>query len=129
MDEIRLTDAERDNASMRLRAAFAEGRLDEAELADRLDAVYRAKTATELSPVYAGLPVPAEPKPPAAKAPSALADRLASPVVKSALFICAMVTVIYLLTNPGGYFWPVWVYFGMAVSTGPVLLGLGPKRR
>ena len=128
MDELRITDAERDAASTRLRKAFAEGRLDDGELTDRLETVYRAKTASELEPAYAGLPVLHTPTPPAPVQSSDTPGLLEHAAVRSALFVCAVVTIIYLLTTPGGYFWPQWVYLGMAVSIAPILIGYGRGR-
>jgi Domain of unknown function (DUF1707) len=53
---IRVSDAEREWASAALREHFAAGRLDEEELAERLDAVYAARTREQLSAVRGDLP-------------------------------------------------------------------------
>ena len=55
-DGLRVGNAEREQVAQRLQAAFAEGRLETHELQERLDAVYRAKTAGELRPLTADLP-------------------------------------------------------------------------
>ncbi len=56
---MRASDADRDRIADRLREALAEGRLTPEEHAERIDAVYRAKTYAELTPVVADLPDPA----------------------------------------------------------------------
>lgn len=54
--DIRASDADRDRVAEILREALAEGRLDAEEHAERIDAVYRAKTMGELEPVVRDLP-------------------------------------------------------------------------
>jgi Domain of unknown function (DUF1707) len=51
-----VTDADRDAVAVQLREHYAVGRLSLDEFQDRLDAVYRAQTARELSRVTDGLP-------------------------------------------------------------------------
>jgi Domain of unknown function (DUF1707)/Cell wall-active antibiotics response 4TMS YvqF len=55
---MRASDADRDRIADILRDALAEGRLDAAEHAERIDSVYRAKTLGELEPLVRDLPVP-----------------------------------------------------------------------
>ena len=64
--EKRASDAEREQAVVRLRDASAEGRLTFEELADRTALAYRASTHAELEPLTADLPA-------AAPAPGAVA--------------------------------------------------------
>src|SRR5437588_11710964 len=54
----RASDADRDATAERLRAAHGEGRLDTAELEDRLGRCYAAKTYGELDALIADLPRP-----------------------------------------------------------------------
>ena len=54
--EPRAGDAEREQAAERLRVAAGEGRIDLAELDERLDRAYRAKTYRELDALLADLP-------------------------------------------------------------------------
>ncbi|MFF8288066.1 DUF1707 domain-containing protein [Streptomyces sp. NPDC016309] len=81
---LRASDADRDRIADILREALAEGRLDAEEHAERVDAVYRAKTVGELQPLVRDLPA-ARPAPeaPAREAyaydgdgPAVPADRL-----------------------------------------------------
>ena len=51
-----VTDADRDAAAVQLRECYAAGRLSLDEFQDRLDGVYRAQTARELSMVTDSLP-------------------------------------------------------------------------
>lgn len=55
---LRASDADRDRVADRLREALAEGRLTVEEHAERLDAVYAAKTYADLEPIVADLPAP-----------------------------------------------------------------------
>jgi hypothetical protein len=52
---LRASDADREAAADRLRAAGEDGRLDVDELEDRLSAAYAAKTLSELEPLTADL--------------------------------------------------------------------------
>ena len=55
-DRIRISDADRDRVTARLRDHFAEGRLTADELDERLTAALNAKTIGDLRPVMADLP-------------------------------------------------------------------------
>ncbi|MFI6687736.1 DUF1707 domain-containing protein [Streptomyces sp. NPDC050485] len=62
---LRASDADRDRTADILRDALAEGRLDSQEHAERIDAVYRAKTLGELQPLVQDLPAAGERRRPA----------------------------------------------------------------
>ncbi len=53
---LRASDADRDRVADRLREALAEGRITPEEHAERIDAVYRARTYADLEPVLHDLP-------------------------------------------------------------------------
>jgi len=53
---VRASDAERDQAAEILRTAYAEGRLTRAELDERTDAVYAARTRADLCSLTGDLP-------------------------------------------------------------------------
>ncbi len=53
---LRASDRDRDEMLVRLHTAFAEGRLDEPELDERIDLVLAARTHGELGAVAADLP-------------------------------------------------------------------------
>src|SRR5215831_8839886 len=64
-DHIRVSDADRERVTARLRENFAEGRLTPDELDERVSAALNAKTFGDLRPLMADLPgaVPAPPRP------------------------------------------------------------------
>jgi Domain of unknown function (DUF1707) len=65
-DNIRISDAEREQVTARLREHFAEGRLTSEELDERITATLSAKTYGDLSGIMADLPEPGSlgPQPP-----------------------------------------------------------------
>lgn len=67
--DLRASDADRDRVADILRDALAEGRLDAAEHAERVDKLYSAKTMGELEPLIRDLPAAARTA--AAPAPAA----------------------------------------------------------
>lgn len=73
--ELRVSDTERDRVVELLQNAFSEGRLDDDELNERMDAAFASKTRGELAVVLRGLPVTSSPgaptPPPAYAAPQA----------------------------------------------------------
>ncbi|RFU42086.1 DUF1707 and DUF2154 domain-containing protein [Actinomadura logoneensis] len=68
---MRASDADRDRVADRLREALADGRITAEEHAERIDAVYKARTYADLEPVLADLPGGSGPVPAGADAPSA----------------------------------------------------------
>jgi hypothetical protein len=56
LDLVRASDAERDTAVTRLQAAFAEGRLDDAEFDQRMRAALTAQTRADLAELTTDLP-------------------------------------------------------------------------
>jgi len=61
--DLRVSDAQREEAAVALREHCAEGRLTLEELSQRLDEAYRARTAGELAQVLRELPAEAAPRP------------------------------------------------------------------
>lgn len=92
--QVRASDADRHRVAELLRDAAGEGRIDFAELDERLEATYAAKTYADLLPITADLPVrqvglpPVGPMPVAGGVPMAGATPavVAPPVVKA--FAC-----------------------------------------
>jgi len=75
---MRISDAERHHVAEELRKAAGEGRIDFAELDERLEATYAAKTYADLVPITADLPTSrsaSRPAPAAPPAPRAGYDR------------------------------------------------------
>ncbi|MQA98126.1 MAG: DUF1707 domain-containing protein [Streptosporangiales bacterium] len=77
-DHVRASDADRDRVSDVLREALAEGRITPEEHAERLDAVYAAKTLGELVPITSDLPARAASA--ANPAPGVEVDAVSMPV-------------------------------------------------
>ncbi len=140
---IRISDDDRERYTARLRSAYAEGRLDGAELEDRLTAVLDARFEADLVPLTADLPNPPGPLAPVPipapaaapivppPAPAVVQRR---PLVGSKLaavgltpFIMAplICTAIFFMTDPGDDFWPKWVWFGCSI---PVVSTLVARR-
>ncbi len=57
-DNIRIGDADRERVTARLRENYAEGRLTQEELDERISATLNAKTFGDLRPIMADLPEP-----------------------------------------------------------------------
>ena len=53
--DLRLSDADREDAIARLSEHYAAGRLDKDEFDERSDAVWTARTGSDLTPVFADL--------------------------------------------------------------------------
>jgi hypothetical protein len=79
---MRASDADRDRVADQLREALAEGRLTADEHAERLDAIYQAKTYAELAPIVHDLPATGggrSPNAPTAPASLTVRDDLPAP--------------------------------------------------
>jgi hypothetical protein len=130
--EMRASDGDRDRVAAELREHCAQGRLTMDEFNERLELLYQGRTYGDLQKITADLPgidlnaMPA----PQAKAPDRREDK--GKVLKAAwgswASVVAVCTVIWLMTDAGGYFWPMWVAgpWGaiLLVST---LFGLDPS--
>ena len=57
--DMRLSDADRDRAVAQMSEYYAAGRLDKDEFDERSDAVWTARTAGDLAPLFADLATPA----------------------------------------------------------------------
>jgi hypothetical protein len=53
---VRISDADRDQAASDLSGHYAEGRLTHEEHAERLDAIWTARTHADLAPIFEDLP-------------------------------------------------------------------------
>lgn len=97
-DRIRVSDADRDRITARLREHFAEGRLTSDELDERISATLNAKTFGDLRRVTADLPEPAHvppraaPQPPPVTVPWAGRHRpRVLPLILLALFVALLI--------------------------------------
>jgi uncharacterized protein DUF1707 len=107
---MRASDTDRENVAERLRDAHAEGRLSMEEFEGRLDSTYAAKTLGELAIVTRDLPATAPPP----SVPPTVRDvdggRRGLPAAWSSWASAVLITsVIWAITDLGGYYWPIWV--------------------
>jgi hypothetical protein len=128
---IRVSDAEREQAAGALREHFAAGRLDEDELAQRLEAVYAARTRDELSAVRGDLPElplsPGERRAELAERQSQLRRRLLQRA--GASFVpFAICVAIWAAAGAQGAFWPAFLLIAPVLFVGRNLWDLyGPE--
>ncbi len=110
--DLRASDEDRERYSENLREHFAAGRIGEDELADRLDAVYAARTMSELQAVVGDLP--ALPVTAAARR-AELAERRAElrrhlvQQAGGALTPFVICTVVWAASGASGAFWPAFL--------------------
>lgn len=115
-------DEERLRAAGDLEAAAAAGILTLSEVDERLRDVWHARTRAQVQALVADLPedwLRVRRRADAAAHAARLARRSLPAHVRSWLALAALLIGIWLLTTPGGYFWPVWPILG----TSPCLLG------
>ena len=107
MNELLASDADRDRAAERLRAATAEGRLTSKELEERLERAFSARTDAELEPLVADLPAPAR--------------AVSRPRWDSEHVRAYVGTMLLLVADLGahrrGYFWPIWPMLGWGIRS------------
>lgn len=84
---MRASDADRDRIADLLRESLAEGRLTPDEHAERIDAVYEAKTYAELAPIVADLPGTGAAAP---SAPPVVRDDLPAPQAGSSNLVAIL---------------------------------------
>lgn len=111
-EQLRIGDAEREQAQASLGDHYAEGRLDHDEYTQRLDQVWAARTRAELDPVFRDLPGPAAAYPfstPAARRPATprRVPRSGPPLALMALVV--LLAVVAVVTHLP------WILIGVAV--------------
>ena len=111
--DLRISDADREREAAVLREHYAAGRLDSSEFEERLQAVYGARTESELDALSADLPA-LPPKPPKPPTTMELARQTfnTNALVRSAgaggaAFLAC--TAVWALTGADSDFWPRWV--------------------
>jgi hypothetical protein len=111
--DLRVSDAEREQTADRLRAAAGEGRLEAAELDERLTRAFSAVTQSELTALTADLPAPAEPAAPLAPL-SPERHPLGSRLLQ--LAVPNVVCIAVWAATGAGTFWPIWVLVGTGIG-------------
>ena len=143
---LRVSDAERQAAADRLRAAHAEGRLDLLEYDTRLALAYGAVTYRDLDRLFTDLPAhaahaavaPASPRPiPPVRVPAGAG----APGVPTALkvlwtvwaFVLLISLTVWTLVSLGNgepdYFWPMWLFVPGAALFGATAITTAVRSR
>jgi hypothetical protein len=110
--QIRASDADRERAADALREHFAAGRINDEELSDRIDAVYRATTVQELDHLRRDLPsLPVSPQASRAELAHRRAElrRQLLQHAGGALTPFLICTAIWAASGAGSPFWPGWL--------------------
>jgi Domain of unknown function (DUF1707) len=112
--DLRVSDADRDQAATELGEHFQAGRLDQGEFDERLTAALKARTRGDLDRLLADLPAARRPDPPLPSGPAR-----SSPDFRPLLALIPLVLVLLLVAvggrahhgGPGGA-WPlVWLWW------------------
>jgi hypothetical protein len=115
--DLRVSDHEREQAAAALSAHYAAGRLNDAELDQRLNGVYSARTESELTTILADLPsLPASQLEARAQF-AARRQHLQRRMLQESgggLVPFGICTAIWAASG-GGYFWPLWVLIAVLV--------------
>ncbi|MFL6028297.1 MAG: DUF1707 domain-containing protein [Friedmanniella sp.] len=91
--ELRLSDADREDAIARLSEHYAAGRLDKDEFDERSDAVWTARTGADLAPIFADLAAPRSAQRPGPRGPWVRRGWFPVPFVP-VLFVLIALTVL-----------------------------------
>ena len=110
-DHIRVSDADRERVTARLRENFAEGRLTPDELDERISAALNAKTFGDLRPLMTDLPgpVPAPPRPTPPPRPAGPPPWVAHRRGPRLMPLLMLVALVALLAPAGG----AWLILGL----------------
>jgi len=118
-DGLRASDADRDDVADRLRQQCAAGRITLEELSDLLGRAYASRTYGDLDGVLGSLPVPAAAPTSGSSVPAGQRTRTAhgrhdrGMGLGFYLVVNTFLVLIWAITSPGGYFWPIWPILGM----------------
>lgn len=120
--ELRASDADRESCALALRAHYAQGRIDEEELEERLGAATRARTQGELHRLLRDLP------PPSRRRGGMLSRAAVRTHAVTFTAVNGGLAGIWAATGEGAY-WPGGVLAPWAVFlAGHVMLRRGAKR-
>jgi len=132
--QMRVSDAERQAAAERLRAAMADGRLDLLEYDNRLASAYRAVTYGDLEQLFVDLPgaapvavhAPAAPVHPVLDEGTVRGMHLALKILWTIYAGAVLINLtVWLLVSLGqgdlAYFWPMWMAVPGVALTGATI--------
>jgi hypothetical protein len=128
----RASDDDRRRVSDLLQAHYVAGRLSSNELEERVEQSLDARTLADLDMLVADLPLDETSSPRRASNDRRSARRADRHLPRedrhhlrekgfrahatSYLMVMALLVTIWLLTTPGGYFWPVWPMLGWGIG-------------
>jgi len=126
---LRASDADRERVAELLRRHYGAGRLSEEDLSERVEAVYSARSVSDLETLTADLPSPGEPAPRGRRGGLETSFR-----IHLAVYVVVNVMLIGIwAASGGGYFWPVWPVLGWGIGLGchgaPLLARRGASPR
>lgn len=110
--DLRASDAERHQVEQELSSHYAEGRLDDAELQERLAQVAAAKTRRQLAGVLDDLPPVGEEEGPGPEAASPAPPRRPyrrHPVLAAVLVVVCIAAFAPPLAFAAHHIWPLWL--------------------
>jgi uncharacterized protein DUF1707/2TM domain-containing protein len=105
-DHLRCTDAERAHAVDVAKRACADGRITLDDFGQRVDAIWASATYGELRAVLSDIPAELTTSPVGSPPPKWV--RAWRPYI----VVMVGLVAIWLLSTPGGYFWPIWPALG-----------------
>jgi hypothetical protein len=122
---LRAANDDRKRVTDWLQAQYVAGRLTSQELEDRIGQALAARTMGDLEALTADLPpiqTPAAPRS-APESPRGRrhhrrhgAEKGFGAHATSYVLVMAFLVTIWLLTTPGGYFWPMWPMLGWGIG-------------
>lgn len=120
--ELRTSDADRRRVVDDLQRHYADGRLTTEELRERIGLAMAARTYSDLEELQRDLPkavsVPQTTTAACNATPPTQAQWGQGFRVHAICYLMVItgLVIIWLLTTPGGYFWPVWPAFGWGMG-------------
>lgn len=139
---MRAGDGDRERVAAQLKRALDEGRLDLSEYDERLQKTYAARTYADLNGLLDDLPGAVPPQHsqvnPYSPPPAPLSAPAAGPQeapkhplawLGPSFGVFLVCTFIWLITSPGGYFWPVWTLIPFIFGLLGAVSGSGGKKR
>ena len=128
MPPLRASDADRERVATMLREHYGDGRLNDDDLSQRVEAAYRASTTSELAKLTADLPAPPGPPRPRRRSGFETSVRIHFTIY---LLVNLLLIGIWAASG-GGYFWPIWPILGWGIGVGchaaPLLATRGRHR-
>lgn len=116
--QLRVSDRDRDEAARQIREHYAVGRLDDADLNERLEKVYAARTEADLASVRSDLPDLPPTRSQQLDEVRGRRRHLQRRLLQQSggsLSVFVLCTVIWLATGASGQFWPVWVLIAVVL--------------